>query len=163
MKAWKWLSVVALALAVLNPRGCCTPSSASCPACCRLKTISRSSSSTRYYARDVDSALWRDASWMYTDDGVWDLGGNQKFVGTAALKKFYVSTPPGMTRNGVRHFSTNLVLVPTAEGARGSAYHDGARAEEQRYADDDHDVGQVRGSARQDTQGMALQGADLPR
>jgi hypothetical protein len=27
-----------------------------------------------------------------------------------------------MTRNGVRHFSTNLVLVPADEGARGSAY-----------------------------------------
>ena len=26
-----------------------------------------------------------------------------------------------MTRNGVRHISTNFVLVPTEEGARGSA------------------------------------------
>ena len=97
-----------------------------------------------YYARDVDSGTQRDASWMYTDDGVWDVQG-QRFAGREALKKFYVSTPPGMTRNGVRHFSTNLVLVPTQEGARGFRLHDGARAAKREGAGGHHHLGQGRG------------------
>ena len=74
-----------------------------------------------YDARDVDSGTQRDASWMYTDDDVWDLG-RTKIVGKEALKEFCSTIPPGVSRNGVRHFSTNLVLVPTEAGARGSAY-----------------------------------------
>ena len=58
---------------------------------------------------------------MYIDDGLWDQGGT-RFVGWEALEEFYANVPPGMTRNGVRHFSTNIVPVPTEEGARGSAY-----------------------------------------
>ena len=74
-----------------------------------------------YDARDVDSGTQRDASWMYTDDDVWDLG-RTKIVGKEALKEFCSTIPPGVSRNGVRHFSTNLVLVPTEAGARGTAY-----------------------------------------
>jgi hypothetical protein len=77
-----------------------------------------------YYARDVDSGTQRDASWMFTDDGTWIMGP-LKVVGRDALKKWYSTAPAGMTRNGVRHFSTSLVLVPTAEGALGSAYQVG--------------------------------------
>lgn len=120
MRLWKCVSIVAVAIATLNTAWLYAqqrqlPSMLSPADYLEIQQL------YSYYARDVDSGTQRDASWMYTDDGVWDLGG-QKVVGREALKKFYVATPPGMTKNGVRHFSTNLVLVPTAEGARGSAY-----------------------------------------
>jgi hypothetical protein len=120
MQLWKWMSVVAVAITALNTAWLYAqqrklPSMLSPADYLEIQQL------YSYYARDVDSGTQRDASWMYTDDGVWDVNG-QKIVGREALKKFYVSTPPGMTRNGVRHFSTNLVLVPTGDGARGSAY-----------------------------------------
>src|SRR5262245_24805979 len=74
-----------------------------------------------YYSRDVNSGTQRDASWTYTDDGVWDSGA-ARIAGKAALREWYRSVPQGMTKNGVRDFMSNLVLVPTAEGARGSIY-----------------------------------------
>ena len=120
MKAWKWMSGVAVALAVLNTAWLYAQQR-KLPSMLSPEDYLEIQQLYSYYARDVDSGTMRDASWMYTEDGVWNVE-NQKFVGTEALKKFYMSTPPGMTRNGVRHFSTNLVLVPTAEGARGSAY-----------------------------------------
>ena len=120
MKAWKWLSVVAVALTVFNTAWLYAQQR-KLPSMLSPEDYLEIQQLYSYYARDVDSGTMRDASWMYTEDGVWDVEG-QRFAGTEALKKFYVSTPPGMTRNGVRHFSTNLVLVPTAEGARGSAY-----------------------------------------
>ena len=120
MRFWKYLSCAAVGLAVMNTvwlygQHSRLPSMLSPEDYLEIQQL------YSYYARDVDSGTQRDASWMYTDDGVWDLGGT-RFVGKAALEEFYANVPPGMMRNGVRHFSTNLVLVPTEEGARGSAY-----------------------------------------
>ena len=120
MKLSKVLSIVALAIAVLNTAWLYGQQSR-LPSMLEPEDYLEIQQLYSYYARDVDSGTQRDASWMYTDDGVWDVGGT-KIVGKAALQAWYAVTPPGMTRNGVRHFSTNLVLVPTEEGARGSAY-----------------------------------------
>jgi hypothetical protein len=54
-----------------------------------------------------------------------------RWSGIEALKEHYTTKPPGVSRNGIRHFSTNLILVPTGEGVRGSIYMLGVeRAEE---------------------------------
>lgn len=95
MRMWKAISVLALVLSVVN-----------------IAWLA---------ARDVDSGSQRDASWMYTDDGVWDVEG-MKWVGREQLKQHYTTMPPGVSKNGIRHFSTNLILVPTENGVRGSAY-----------------------------------------
>lgn len=120
MKMWKVVSCAAVALAAANTvwlygQQSRLPSMLSPADYLEIQQL------YSYYARDVDSGTQRDASWMYTDDGVWDLGGT-RIVGREALEEFYRDVPPGMTRNGVRHFSTNLILVPTEEGVRGSAY-----------------------------------------
>ena len=120
MRFWKYLSCAAVGLAVMNTVWLYGQQSR-LPGMLAPEDYLEIQQLYSYYARDVDSGTQRDASWMYTDDGVWDLGGT-RFVGKAALEEFYANVPPGMARNGVRHFSTNLVLVPTAEGARGSAY-----------------------------------------
>jgi hypothetical protein len=120
MKVWKLLTLAAVALALTNTAWLYAQQR-KLPSMLSPEDYLEIQQLYSYYARDVDSGTQRDASWMYTDDGVWDVEG-QRHVGREALKKFYVATPPGMTRNGVRHFSTNLVLVPTQEGARGSAY-----------------------------------------
>ena len=120
MKLWKALSCAAVVLAAMNTvwlYGQQSRLASMLPAEDYLEIQQLYS----YYARDVDSGTQRDASWMYTDDGVWDVQGT-RIVGREALQEFYRNVPPGVTRNGVRHFSTNLVLVPTEEGARGSAY-----------------------------------------
>ncbi len=120
MKLWKSLTFVAVAIAVANTAWLYAQQR-KLPSMLAPEDYLEIQQLYSYYARDVDSGTMRDASWMYTDDGVWDVGG-QRVVGREALKKFYVATPPGMAKNGVRHFSTNIVLVPTQEGARGSAY-----------------------------------------
>ena len=120
MKLWKALSCVAVALAAMNTVWLHGQQSR-LPSMLPPEDYLEIQQLYSYYARDVDSGTQRSASWMYTDDGVWDVGGT-RIVGREALDDFYRDTPPGMTRNGVRHFSTNLVLVPTEEGARGSAY-----------------------------------------
>lgn len=120
MNVWKYASCLACALAVLNTVWLYGQQSR-LPSMLSPEDYLEIQQLYSYYARDVDSGTQRDASWMYTDDGVWDLG-QTRIEGKDALKEFYANVPPGMTRNGVRHFSTNLVLVPTEEGARGSAY-----------------------------------------
>jgi hypothetical protein len=74
-----------------------------------------------YYARDVDSGSQRGASWMYTEDGVWDVSGT-RYVGAKALKDYYENVHKTHLDGGLRHFATTPVIVPTAEGARGSLY-----------------------------------------
>ena len=120
MQLWKILSCVSIIIAGVNSAWLYGQQS-------RLQTMRSPEDYLEiqqlysYDARDVDSGTQRDASWMYTDDDVWDLG-RTKIVGKEALKEFCSTIPPGVSRNGVRHFSTNLVLVPTEEGARASAY-----------------------------------------
>ncbi len=72
------------------------------------------------YARDVDPGSQWDASWMYTDDGTFQSGGDP-VVGKSALKEFY----EGVRQRhgaGIRHFNGTVVILPTAEGASGSGY-----------------------------------------
>ena len=72
-----------------------------------------------YYARDVDSGTRRAAGWMYTDDGVFDNGTT--FVEGQEMRDYYENLR--RTRKaGMRHFSTNPVIVPTPDGARASLY-----------------------------------------
>jgi hypothetical protein len=72
-----------------------------------------------YYARDVDSGTRRSAQWMYLPDGVWNNGGT--IYAGPKMKQFYDDLQV-RREAGMRHFSTNPVVVPTAEGARGSIY-----------------------------------------
>ena len=120
MRIWKYLTCMAVALAAVNTVWLYGQQSR-LPGMLSPEDYLEIQQLYSYYARDVDSGSQRSAAWMYTDDGVWDVGGT-RIVGREALEEFYGSAPPGVTRNGVRHFSTNLVLVPTEEGARGSAY-----------------------------------------
>ena len=71
-----------------------------------------------YYARDVGSGTRRAAGWMYTDDGVFDTGSPRK---GQAMRDGYVNLQK-TRKAGIRHFATNPVIVPTAEGARASIY-----------------------------------------
>ena len=80
MKAWKWLSVVALALAVLNTAWLYAQQR-KLPSMLSPEDYLEIQQLYSYYARDVDSGTMRDASWMYTDDGVWDLGATRSLSG----------------------------------------------------------------------------------
>ena len=73
-----------------------------------------------FYSRDVDPNSERDASWMYTDDGVFNSGGDS-VIGRAALKEFYEGVRQRHS-SGIRHVNTSVVIVPTEEGAKGSGY-----------------------------------------
>jgi hypothetical protein len=72
------------------------------------------------YSRDVDPGSERDASWMYTPDGVFGSGPGKR-TGQQALKEFYLKVRQDQYA-GVRHFTSNLVILPTAEGAKASSY-----------------------------------------
>jgi hypothetical protein len=72
------------------------------------------------YSRDVDPGSERDASWMYTPDGTFGAGANAR-RGEKALKEFYTQVRSDQYA-GVRHFTSNLLIVPTPEGARTSSY-----------------------------------------
>jgi len=73
-----------------------------------------------YYTRDVDPGSERDASWLYAPDGTFEIRG-QKHTGQKALQEFYARVRKNQAF-GVRHLNSNFLLVPTAEGARGTAY-----------------------------------------
>ena len=72
------------------------------------------------YARDVDPGSEWDASWMYTEDGTFNSGGND-VSGRAALKEFYEGVRQ-RHQAGVRHLNASVVILPTDEGASGSGY-----------------------------------------
>jgi hypothetical protein len=72
------------------------------------------------YSRDVDPGSERDASWMFTEDGTFVTEGT-RVVGATDLKQFYERVRRGQDA-GVRHFTSNLVIVPSSEGARASSY-----------------------------------------
>jgi hypothetical protein len=72
-----------------------------------------------FYTRDVDPGSVRAASWMFTPDGVAQMG-NTRYTGQA-LKDFYAQVPKNQSA-GVRHFNSTYVIVGTPEGARGSSY-----------------------------------------
>jgi hypothetical protein len=73
-----------------------------------------------YYTRDVDPGSEQNASWLYAADGSFEIRG-QKHVGQRALETFYEQVRKNQ-QFGVRHLNSNFLLVPTAEGARGTAY-----------------------------------------
>ena len=72
-----------------------------------------------FYARDVDPGSTRNASWMFTDDAVAQMG-TRRYSGRE-LKDFYAQVPKNQSA-GVRHFNSTYVIVGTPEGARGSSY-----------------------------------------
>jgi len=72
------------------------------------------------YARDVDPGSEWDASWMYTEDGRFQAGGDP-VVGRPALKEFYEGVRQRHSA-GIRHFNGTVVILPTPEGATGSGY-----------------------------------------
>jgi hypothetical protein len=79
-----------------------------------------------YYARDVDPGSSRDASWMFTDDGVFNgsggsLGGPIRISGRAELHEFYERIRREHA-HGIRHFNTTYVIVGNAQEARSSGY-----------------------------------------
>ena len=86
MKLWKCLSCLAVALAVSNTVWLYGQQSG-LPSMLSPEDYLEIQQLYSYYARDVDSGTQRDASWMYTDDGVWDLGGN-RIVGREAVEGF---------------------------------------------------------------------------
>jgi hypothetical protein len=72
------------------------------------------------YSRDVDPGSNNNASRLYTPDGVFDPG-NAKHVGEKALRDFYANVRE-MFAAGERHLTSNLIIVPTKEGAHTSSY-----------------------------------------
>jgi hypothetical protein len=72
-----------------------------------------------FYTRDVDPGSTRNASWMFTDDAVAQMG-TRRYTGQE-LKDFYAQVPKNQSA-GVRHFNSTYVIVGTPEGARGSSY-----------------------------------------
>jgi hypothetical protein len=73
-----------------------------------------------YYTRDVDPGSERDASWLYTPDGVFENRG-RKTTGEKELKEFYTRVRKNQAF-GVRHLNSNFLLTRTPEGAEGTAY-----------------------------------------
>jgi hypothetical protein len=78
-----------------------------------------------YYTRDVDPYSVRDASWVYTPDGVFIYGGNgipdKKVSGEKELKEFYTNLAKAQAF-GTRHVNSNFLIVKTPEGAEATAY-----------------------------------------
>ena len=74
-----------------------------------------------YYTRMTDAGAERDASWLYTEDGVWDVG-RRRVVGAEALREYYLDAKRRHAIDRTRHFATTPVIVPSPEGARGSLY-----------------------------------------
>jgi hypothetical protein len=72
-----------------------------------------------FYARDVDPGSARDASWMFTPDGVFQ--SSARTAGQAALKDMYTKVAQNQAA-GIRHFNSTYVIVGAPEGARGSSY-----------------------------------------
>jgi hypothetical protein len=75
---------------------------------------------TRYFDMGADDGT-RYAS-TFTTDGEFGQGGNR--VGREAQKAAFLSSDQNLKRDGRsrRHTTTNIVILPSAEGARGSAY-----------------------------------------
>ena len=75
-----------------------------------------------WYTRGTDiNGPQPDASWTFTEDGVWDSGG-RRTVGAKALKEYYLASQARHQIDRVRHFPGVPIIVPTPEGARGSLY-----------------------------------------
>ncbi len=72
------------------------------------------------YSRDVDPGSERDASWMFTPDGTFGAGRGAR-TGEKALKEFYLKVRDDQYA-GVRHFTSNLLILPTPGGAKTSSY-----------------------------------------
>jgi len=78
------------------------------------------------YARDVDPGSPRDASWLFTDDGVFEVhnlpgGGSTVVSGMADLKPFYEEVRARQS-GGTRHYNTTYLIVKTPQGARATGY-----------------------------------------
>ena len=73
------------------------------------------------YSRDVDPGSQNNAARLYTSDGVFDLGGSKQ-AGEKALREFYETSTRQVFTAGERHLTSNLTVVPTKDGAHGSAY-----------------------------------------
>ena len=130
MDKWKTISLLALIFSVINLGVLYNAQSAKNHNFLSPEDYLEIQQLYSYYARDVDSGSQRDASWMYTDDGLWDVDGLVSWNGKDELKQHYTTLPPGVSKNGIRHFSTNLILVPTKDGVRGSAYMVGIERKE---------------------------------
>jgi hypothetical protein len=73
------------------------------------------------YSRDVDPGSRNNAARLFTTDGVFDLG-QTKYAGEKALTEFYEKNTRQVFLAGERHFTSNLVIVPTGGGAHTSSY-----------------------------------------
>lgn len=73
-----------------------------------------------YYTRDVDPGSEQNAAWLYTKDGTFEFRG-QKHTGQKALQEFYEGVRKRQAF-GIRHLNSNFLLLPTKDGARGTAY-----------------------------------------
>ena len=78
-----------------------------------------------YYTRDVDPGSVRDASWVYTPDGVFISGGNgspdRTITGEKELKVFYTNIAKAQAF-GTRHINSNFLITKTPEGAAATVY-----------------------------------------
>ena len=57
---------------------------------------------------------------MFTPDGEFVYGGSNSTAGHEKLAQLAVQSSQG--DNAPHHYATNIIVVPTSEGARGSAY-----------------------------------------
>ena len=73
-----------------------------------------------YYTRDVDPGSEQNAAWLYSPDGTFEFRG-QKQTGQKALQEFYEGVRKRQAF-GIRHLNSNFLLLPTKDGARGTAY-----------------------------------------
>ncbi len=73
-----------------------------------------------YYTRDVDPGSEQSAAWLYAPDGSFEFRG-QTHTGQKALQDFYEGVRKRQSF-GIRHLNSNFLLLPTKDGARGTAY-----------------------------------------
>ena len=74
------------------------------------------------YTHGVDVGP-EDASWVYTPDGEFVSTNSKRTTkGEKALKEMYSRLRKSNETRPVNHLLTNLIVTPTAEGARGSVY-----------------------------------------
>ena len=66
------------------------------------------------HTREKLAGSVRDASWMYTDDGVWDVQGT-RHVGKEAVKKSYMGTHERQKDGGLRHFGMGRHLAGSGQ------------------------------------------------
>lgn len=77
-----------------------------------------------HYNYGIDTHAENGMMWAKTfvADGVFEVVGSQKIQGTGKLAEFAKLKPGAPPPDAPHHFATNIMIEPSGDGAKGSAY-----------------------------------------